>query len=211
MRSIRALSLGGVALLATLLPAFAQPNTVPQVGVVQGFIPKATYSAAFIGLVPPASATDTICLAGSATKTVKLIQAKLSGTAGTLVTLPVTLIRRVTVATGGTAASTTANPANTISARDTANGTATAVPISYTAVPTITDSSPTYLDSASLTLGVTSAQTVVVPLVFEYGNGLSNLVQPVTLRGIAAQVCLNLNTISVSSGVLNGALTWTEE
>jgi hypothetical protein len=135
----------------------------------------------------------------------------LSGTAGTLVSLPVTLIRRVSVATGGTAASTTANPTNTISARDTNNGTATAIPISYTAVPTITDSSPTYLDSAELTLPVTTAGTVSTPLVFDYGRDLHSLVQAPTLRGTAAQLCLNLNTVSVSSGLLNGSITWTEE
>lgn len=209
MNSIRKIALG-LGLFLAPLPALAQ-NTVPQVGVVQGFIAKQTYSAAFIGLVPPASATDTVCLAGSATKTIKLQQVKLSGSAGTLVTLPVTLVRRVSVATGGTAASTTANPANTISPRDTTNGTATAVPISYTAVPTITDAAPTYLDSASLTLPVTSAGTVTVPLAFEYGRDQHSLLQPPTLRGVAAQLCLNLNAVSVSSGVLNGSLTWTEE
>lgn len=207
---LRSLALGLGMASAILAPALAQ-NTVPQTGVIQGFIAKQTYSAAFIGLVPAASATDTICLAGSATKTVKLVQVRLSGSAGTLVSIPVTLVRRVSVATGGTAASTTANPANTISPRDTGNGTASAVPISYTAVPTITDSSPTYLDSAELTLPVTSAGVVSTPLVFDYGKDQINLLQAPTIRGAAAQLCLNLNTVSVSSGVLNGSLTWTEE
>lgn len=198
-----------LVLVGASAPAFTQP--VPQVGVTWAYAPYGqTYSAAFIGLVPPASATDTICLAGSATKTVALQQIKLSGSAGTLVTLPVTLVRRVSVATGGTAASTTANPANTIAKRVTTNATATAVPISYTAVPTITDATPTYMDSASLTLPVTTAGTVTVPLVFDYSVGNSQLLQPPTLVGTAAQFCLNLNTISVSSGVLNGVITWTE-
>ncbi len=206
-RSLLALALVG----ALSAHAFAQVNVVPQTGVTFGYIPKATFSAAFIGLVPPASATDTICLAGSATKVIKLQSIRLSGSAGTLVSLPITLIRRASVATGGTAASTTANPANTISKRDTTTGAATAVPISYTAVPTITDSAPTYLDSAELTLAVTSAGVVALPLVFDYGKDEANLLAPVTLRGVAQQVCLNLNTVSVSSGVLNGSITWTEE
>jgi hypothetical protein len=206
MKYLRSL-LVGAALIAAL-PAAAQP--VPQTGVTWGYIAKTTYAAGFIGLVPPASATDTICLAGSATKTIKLTQVKLSGTAGTLVTVPITLVRRATVATGGTAASTTANPANNISKLDTNNATATAVPIAYTAVPTITDAAPTYLDSASLTLGTTAAATVTNPLLFDYSN-VQNLLQPVTLRGVAQQVCLNFNTISISSGVLNGTLVWTEE
>ncbi len=207
MKHLRALLVGVAALAA--FPAAAQ-NVVPQTGVTFGYIAKTTYSAAFIGLVPPASATDTICLAGSATKTVKLTGVRLSGSAATLITVPITLIRRASVATGGTAALTTANPANNISPRDTNNATAPAVPSSYTAVPTITDSSPTYLDSASLTIPVTSAGTVSEPLVFDY-SPVQTLLQPVTLRGVAQQVCLNFNTVSISSGLLNGSLTWTEE
>ena len=208
MKNLSRFLLLGAALVAAF-PALAQ-NTVPQTGVTSGYLAKTTYSAAFIGLVPPASATDTICLAGSATKMVKLTNVRLSGSAGTLVSLPVTLIRRAAANTGGTAASTTANPANTISPRDTNNATATAVPIAYTAVPTIPDSTPTYLDSQELTLPVTSAGTSIAPLVFDYER-VTNLTQPVTLRGVAQQVCLNFNTVSVSSGVLNGSLTWTEE
>lgn len=196
-------------LLGVTLPAFSQP--VPQIGVTWGYVPKATYSAAFIGLVPAASATDTVCIKGSATKTVVVQSIRLSGTAGTLVTLPVTLVRRASADTGGTAASTTANPANNIAKRDTTSATATAVPISYTAVPTIVDSSPTYIDSASLTLPVTSAGVATVPLVFDFAKDNVNLLAAPVLRGVAQQLCLNLNTISVSSGVLNGTLVWTEE
>lgn len=198
-------------LLGLTTPALAQVNVVPQIGVTFGYIPKATYSAAFIGLVPPASATDTVCIAGSASKIVKVTSIKLSGSAGTLVSLPVTLVRRASANTGGTAASTTANPANTISKRDTTQAAATATLVSYTAVPTIVDTSPTYLDTQTLTLPVTSAGTSSSVLNFNYASDIANLNAPVTLRGIAEQVCLNLNTISVSSGVLNGVISWTEE
>lgn len=208
MRKFIALLAG--AFVALAVPAAAQVGSVPQVGVTSGYQAKATYSAGFIGLVPAASATDVVCLAGSATKTVKLVNIRLSGSAGTLVTTPITLVRRVAVNTAGTAASTTANPANTISKRDTGIATATAVPIAYTANPTITDAAPTYLDSASLTLPVTSAGTVTVPLVMDYSS-LQTLMQPVTLTGAAAQVCLNFNAVSISSGLLNGSITWTEE
>lgn len=191
--------------------ALAQVNVVPQVGVTTAYLEKQTYSAAFIGLVPAASATDVVCLAGSATKTVKLREIRLSGSAGTLVTLPITLLMRTTADTGGTAASTTANPANTIAKRDSNNATATATPISYTANPTINDTSPTYVDSASLTLPTTAAGTVTVPLNFSYVGQNTSLMQVPTLRGAAQQLCLNFNAVSVSSGVLNGSITWTEE
>lgn len=212
MKRTFALALGLV--LAPAL-AFAQTggpgvNSVPQPGLITGINnQQSTYTAGFIGLVPPASATDTICIAGSSTKTIAVTRFQLSGTAGTLVTVPVTLVRRTSVDTGGTAASTTANPANTIAKHDTASGTATAVPISYTAVPTIVDSSPTYLQTANLTLPVTSAGTSSSVLNFNYGN-IATGEQPLILRGVAAQLCLNFNTISVSSGVLTGSITWYE-
>lgn len=208
----------GLGLLAPAL-AFGQTsgstgaggvNSVAQPNVITGIINQtSTYTAGYIGLVPAASATDTVCIAGSATKTIAVTRIQLSGTAGTLVSLPVTLVRRASVATGGTAASTTANPANTIAKHDTNNGTATAVPISYTAVPTITDSSPTYLQTANLTLPVTSAGTSIAPIDWRYGN-IATGEQPLYLRGIAQQLCLNLNTISVSSGLLTGSFTWYE-
>lgn len=198
----------GALIGAFIAPAIAQP--VPQVGVTWGYVPGQTFSAPFIGLVPAASATDVICLAGSATKTIAVQQIKLSGSAGTLVTLPITLVRRASADTGGTPASTTANPANTIGKRDTANATATATPVSYTANPTIGDSSPTYIDSASLTLPVTSAGVVTVPLAFNYFFENSQLLQPPILKGIAQQLCLNFNAVSITSGVLNGVITWTE-
>lgn len=203
----------GLALLGALsAPALPQGvNQVAQVGTIQSQYMKQTFSAGFIGLVPPASATDTICISGSATKTIRLTQIELSGSAGTLVSLPITLLRRASLDTGGTAASTTANPANTIAKNDTNNATATAVPISYTAVPTIVDTSPTYLRSASLTLPVTSAGTSIAKLLWTFGGVINQFAQPVVLRGLTDQVCMNLNTISVSSGVLNGSLEWTEE
>lgn len=201
-------SLLGFALVGALVaPAFAQ---VPQVGVTFGYVPKQTYSAGFIGLVPAASATDVICIAGSATKQIKIQSIKLSGSAGTAVSLPITVIRRASVNTGGTAASTTANPANTISKRDTTFATATATLIAYTANPTITDASPTYMDSAEITLVVTSSAIAPI-LLFDYGRNNADLLSPPVLRGIAQQICLNFNAISISSGLLNGVITWTEE
>lgn len=208
-KMFKVLALVGVVAFAT--PAPAQVGTVPQVGLTTGYLARTTYSAGFIGLVPAASATDVVCLAGSASKTIRLQSIKLSGTAGTLVTLPVTLVRRIAVNTGGTAASTTANPANTIAKRDVGSPTAAAVPIAYTANPTITDSAPTYIDSVNLTLPVTTAGTVVVPTLFDFAKDVENFLQPPTIAGAASQLCLNFNAVSVTSGLLTGAITWTEE
>lgn len=209
MRKLTALSLA--LALGLSAPAFAQVNVVPQTGVTSGYVPKATYSAGFVGLVPAASATDTVCIKGSATKTVKVQKILLNGTAGTLVTVPVSLVKKATADTGGTAASTTANPANTITKLDSAFATASAVPISYTAVPTINDAG-TIMAAGSVTLNVTGTTAAPNnPLVFDFTGNNTNLLSPLVLRGVAQQACLHLNTISVSSGVLNGYIVWTEE
>jgi hypothetical protein len=200
-----------LGLLALCSAAFAQP--VPQTGVVSGYAPKQTYSAVWIGLVPAASATDLICIQGSASKTISVHQIKLSGSAGTTLALPVTVLRRVSLNTGGTAATTTANPANTIGKRVTTNGNATATLISWTANPTVVDTTPTYLDSAQLAISLTSMATVSIPVTFDWANDASNVRQMPTIRnGQTTQaICVNLNAVSVTSGVLTGSITWTEE
>lgn len=196
---------------AFIAPTFAQP--APQFGVIQGYAPKQTYSAVWIGLAPAASTTDLICIYGSATKTISVTQIKLSGSAGTTLSIPVTVLRRTSLNTSGTAASTTANPANTVSKRATTNATHTATLISWTANPTIVDSAPTYIDSAQLAVSLTTMATVSIPVTFDWSLDPSQLRQPPTIRnGQTTQaICVNLNGTSLSSGLITGSITWTEE
>lgn len=196
--------------LGLLAPAAAQVNVVPQLGLTTGILKKTTYSSVALALPPAASATDIACIAGSATKTVVVRRISISGTAGTLVSAPFTLVRRAAADTAGTAATTTANWASNIAKHDTQNATATATLISYSANPTITDSTPTYLRSDYLTLPVTSAGTSIVPLAWEPDMKFG-FPQGWVLRGVAQQLCINLNGVSVSSGLLHAAITWTEE
>lgn len=206
--------IGALAGLALAGSATAQVNTVNQIGLTTEYIRKTTYSAAFFGLVPAASATDILCIAASPTKTVRLQSIRLTGTAGTLVTTPVVLLARASVDTAGTVGTTTANPANTIAKRLTTDPTATAVLVSYTANPTINDSSPTYIDTANVTLPV-SGTSVMNPgngNLFDYSLYVEDLQREPTLPvNSTRQFCVNLNAVSVSSGVLAGTVTWTEE
>ena len=201
--------LGLAAIFAS--PVAAQVNVVPQVGVISGIVNKASYRAVSVGLVPAASATDFFCIAGSATKTVKVTGIRLQGVAGTLTSVPIVLIRRASVATGGTAASTIANPANTISKVDTTNAAASATLIAYTANPTITDASPTYLGSAYLTVPTVAAGTSTPLTEFIFGANLPQFTQQATLRGVAEQICLNMQAATITAGVLNIVVFWTEE
>jgi hypothetical protein len=196
-------------------PALAQVNTVPQTGLTIGYLPKVTYSSAFFGLVPPASATDVVCIAASSTKTVRVDRIVIGGT-GTAVSLPIQVLRRVSLDTGGTAATTTANPGVTtqIASRDTGlalNTAATATLISYTAVPTIVDTSPVYLDSNLLGVVATSVGTPTPVTVFDWSRDIENNVQTPTLaKGSTQQICVNFGGVSTTSS-LNGQITWTEE
>ena len=210
---MKRLLLAGVVTAALIGAAVAQVNVVPQVGVTSSYLGKQTYSATWIALVPAASGTDAVCITGSATKVIRLQNLKISGTATTAINLPMTILRRVTADTGGTPATGTANPANTIAARDTGTALATAATatlVSYTANPTINDTSPTYIDSAYVNIG-TSA-TSGVGYTFDFGKDNANLLQPPTARGAAQQICLNLNASSIgAAGTTVGSITWTEE
>lgn len=214
MKRVYLFSFGfALALAASAVAAYAQPvNVVPQTGFISGLNgQRATYSSVALALPPAASATDIACIAGSASKTIEVKEIIISGTAGTLVSAPFTLVRRVSADTAGTAATTTANWANNIIKHDTNSPTAAATLISYSANPTIGDSAPLYIRSNYVTLPVTSAGTSIVPVVWRFGDTTGAVYdQPFVLRGAAQQACINLNAVSVSSGLLHLSITWTE-
>lgn len=207
--------LGGVALLATLLPAAAQVNTVPQVGVQTAYVPKVTYSSAFFGLVPVVtSGTDQICISGSASKTVRVQRITINGTTATAPqTVALALVRRVSLDTGGTPAGTTANPGVTtqIAKRDTNTPAATAVLVSYTAAPTIVDAAPTYIDSQLLSMPIVTSVMPYVAADFNFARDIENLLQAPTLVGAAAQLCVNNTAALTNASAWNGSIVWTEE
>lgn len=210
-RILRSLGvLGALLVVGLTAPAFAQVNVVPQQGLITSILKRNTYSSVALALPPAASATDIACIAGSGTKTVIVRRLSISGTAGTLVTAPFALVRRATADTGGTAATTTANWANNIAKHDTNDPAATATLISYSANPTINDTSPTYLRADSLTLPTTAAGTVTRPLIWEPDLAFG-FPKGFILRGTSQQLCVNLNGVSVSSGLLYASITWTEE
>lgn len=215
---MRKFLLSTVAAFLAVASASAQVNTVPQVGLTTGYLPKNTYSSAFFGLVPVSGGTDIVCIAGSATKTVRLQSISIWGTVATATqNLPVNLLRRVALDTGGTPASTTANPGVTtqIASRDTGvnpNTAASATLISYTANPTINDAAPVYLDSALLFLPLTTTASPSAPVLFAFSDGNENLLMPPALRGAAQQICVNIAGVTLSNAVaLNGSIVWTEE
>jgi len=196
-----ALSLGLCA------PAFAQVNTVPQTGLITGILKNPTYTASSAGLVPAASATDIFCLNASSTKNVILHLVTVSGTAGTAITTPVLLYRRVSQDTGGTAATSLALPVAV--PNNPTDSAATATVTAYTANPTVVDPSPSLIRGSAVSFAVTT--TANRPFEMIFGTAVDMFEKGVWLsKGSAQQLCLNLNGVSISSGVLAINFEWTE-
>lgn len=182
-------------------------NTVPRNGVScpsDSIAP--TYMATSVGLAPASTATDIACITGNATNIVRVQQIRVSGTAGTLVSLPVVITKHASANTGGTAATTTALPVPY--KLDTSAPAPLATTTAYTANPTITDATPGVIDVGVATFNVTTVAGGA-PVTFSWTTRAYNAA-PV-LRGIAQQVCVNLNSISVSSGLLGVSFMWTEQ
>lgn len=207
------LSLG--LLIGLTTGAFAQCvavggiNSVPVPGInCQSEPAVATFAAAGFGIVPAASATDVACITGSATKVVRVQSVRVSGTAGTLVSLPIILTKHTVANTGGTPAVTTALPVPvSLDTTVATTASATATTTAYTANPTV-DATAVTIDGLVTSLNVTSALVNGTQAFFDYRS--RNFMAPPVLRGVAQQLCVNLNAISVSSGLLAISFTWTE-
>lgn len=180
-------------------------NTVPTVG--QNCLTESTintYAATGVGIVPASSATDVACITGGAGKVVRVLSIRVSG-AGTLVSLPVVVIKHATANSGGTAATSLALP---VPYRvDPTDNAPVATTTAYTANPTINDSTPGIIDAAVVTLQPSTA-VGGAPVQFTWLTHIYN--EPPTLRGITQQVCVNLNGVSVTSGSLSISFLWTE-
>jgi hypothetical protein len=209
---IRKLLLGTVAGLTLSSVVLAQPvNVVPQVGMISSIIRNPTYVAASVGLVPAASATDIFCIAASATKSISVRRIVIGGTAGTAITTPFLLYRRATVDTDGTPATALALPVGV--AHLSSDPASTATLVAYTANPTITDASPGLLGAMLVDLPVTTAAGGRVDVERVFGTGGVDMFSKGLdlLRGSTQQLCVNLNGVSVSSGVLTITAEWTEQ
>lgn len=181
-------------------------NTVPRSGVScpsDSIAP--TYMAAGVGIVPASSATDVACITGNATNITRIQQIRVSGSAGTLVSLPVLITKHTVANTGGTAALTTALPVPT--KLDTSNPAPLSTTTAYTANPTV-DATAVIIEGGITTLNVTTVAGGAFST-FSWTTRAYN--EAPVLRGVAQQLCVNLNGISVSSGLLTISFLWTEQ
>lgn len=158
----------------------------------------ATYSAGVTGLVPIANATDVFTITGSATKTIKIRRIQISLQSSAAGSVPMTIVRRSTANSAGTAITAVKN--------DTSNADATATVQSYNALPTL-GTTVGVLRSQRLLAGV-SASIVDNNAVYEFGG---NDAQPFVLRGTSDVIAINFNGSATTVTLAYIAIEWTEE
>jgi len=163
---------------------------------------KATYSAAFVGLVPAAATTDLVTITGSGTKTVRIIRMVLSTstTSGSGISVNVSVVKRSSANSGGTSSNAVAVP------HDSNNAAATATVAGYTANPTTLGTAVGPIRAirySAITAGGNQNE-----LTWEFGNRPS---QAIVLRGTSQQLSINLNGASITGGIADLSVEWTEE
>lgn len=160
-----------------------------------------TYRAFVNGLSVAASATDVFTLTGNANTTVTVNELWVSCTATATGTIELLVIKRSTADTAGTSASVTAVP------NDSQNPAAGATALSYTANPTTGNAVGTVLAYKHPCQAVGSGNYAVTRVRFnESGQG-----QPITLRGTAQQLVVNLNGATITGGGFDIGMSWNEQ
>ncbi len=170
--------------------------TAPLITALSGDTWKATYSASYKALAGVAG--DLFTLTGSASKTIKLVRIEISGIATTAATPDVSLEKRSTADSGGTAVT-----AATIAPYDSTQAAATATVAAYSAAPT-----------QGTSVGILKASKLACPL----AGGASGLVawdftntgKAPVLRGTTQQFAV-VQSATLTGGSIDISCVWTEE
>jgi hypothetical protein len=160
---------------------------------------RKTYSASFT-VATAATATDIATIIGSASTVVRVTKIELTGLATTAVTTPILLIKRSAADTGGTSTTATAIP------HDANDAAATAVVSAYTANPTGLGAAVGTIRSTKMVFPLTGVLDSVI--IWEFGIRNN---KPIVLRGVAQNLAINLNSITVTGGSVSGFIEWTED
>lgn len=163
-------------------------------------ITKASYSSSVSNIGVSALPTDVFTITGSATKTVRIKQVRLSGTETTGAVRDFDLVKRSTANSGGTSTSVTAVP------HDSSNSAATATVKSYTVNPTLgTLIGVLRSDAWSIPAASLSGQTGV--LIWDMGLNF----QEIVLRGTSEVLAINCEGVTMAGNAMNFTVVWEEE
>jgi hypothetical protein len=163
---------------------------------------KTTYTACSGSFVIAALATDVFYLQGSATKTVRVLHAEVSGstTSGSGALAVVSLIKRSAANTGGT------STAITIASHDSTNAATTAASVFYTVNPTVLGAAVGTIRSQRADFTAAGA----VGTTFAYDFGITPG-QAIVLRGTSQFLVINFNATTVTGGNMDICFDFTEE
>lgn len=160
----------------------------------------ATYAASTATVASVASATDVCSLYGSATKTIRIQRISWGGSQTTAGNIIVQVVKRSALNVGVVQSTPTVVPL------DSTNAAGTAVMKVYTANPS---------SLGNLVGIVHSVRTLFpAPATTAFDTALQDVgffEQPITLRGIAEGVSVNLNSTTLTGGSLFCNFEWTEE
>lgn len=167
--------------------------SVPSDGV------KATYGAGALDTVPVAAgATDVFTIAGSATKTIRILRVFFSGTRTASTSTNVTFLKRSTANTGGVSVALSAVPF------DSNNVAATATVLAYTANPVV-----------GTLVGNIRNKKILIPAPGVIGDTLEydfgSLGQTIVLRGVGQVMAISFNGVAIVGGLFNFGIEWIEE
>jgi hypothetical protein len=151
-----------------------------------------------------ASATDFLTLFGSASKTIEVLKVFCSANFNvTEYWVNAFLIKRSAVNTGGTSA------AQTITKCDSADPEATATPLQYTAKPSALGAG-TVIHQTRIGFSPATYYDFSNPNPMQAVFDSDKFGKPITLRGVAEGLALNLNGVTPSSNVFRGGFLWRE-
>lgn len=198
-------------------PAMAQVNcvgvgtivNVPQFGVgcLQPPVVN-TFAASSVAIASAASATDLVCIAGKAGTVIRVQKITVSGSGATAVNLPILITKNAVADTAGTQASGTALPVTYSLDPNVAASVSIATWQANTSNPTINDTGPGIIDVQQTNFPLTGTDTDHAPAVFDWSTS-PYAMQP-ALRSAAQQLCVNLNSTTISTGKVNASFKWTE-
>jgi len=163
---------------------------------------KASFMAAVSGLVPAASATDIFTITGKPGRVITINQIQISGIATSATAIPISIIKRSTANTGGTAAAVTAVPMDT-----GMPSVAGASVQSYTANPT-TGNAVGNVSTARLILSTASASVGSSPIVFSFER---MYMRAPSLRDATESLCVNYGGATAAGNSLDISISWIEE
>ncbi len=176
------------------------PDTKAGGGYTYGYY--STYSAAVSDLALASSATDIVCIQGSATRTIYVRTILIDGTATANTSVDINFVKRSTADTGGSSTTLTDVP------YDSNDPSGTATVKAYTANPTVGTTVGTIFSTHLIFPTETNPGIQVQPGSFSFG---SEGYKRVILRGTGESFCINLGGQTVTGGAAHASFEWAEQ